>query len=1060
MARGTGLPFPKDDEVIKPAPGINADAYSSAAAWGQIANAGDTIKKIGLDRFEKAKHQAEVGYLAEQETEIKRKQLELHNQYVRDPDGFDREWSAYAQGKISQVEPWAVPHVQKRLGHDGNSAYGALLEEKRRRDELLDSHRVKALADQSADEVMAKAMAGVLHTPEGDASLLKLQAVYASGVSSGLMTQEEADLKLQNVTSRAGAESVVKIIGDTYKTNRARGLEAGPIAEKMAEDMLLRTQDPRLQGLSEVERYRYFQHATTAIGKLETERLRALGLARQAARDITFAAEHGVRPNEDMVNDTVDELTAAGGHAYAARLRGDVIRHDILRPMKQQSIPKNIDTYMNFAGALGVSAPPPVREAIAEAAEKTGVPRSYLFSTAKRESNFDPNARASTSSAGGLFQFIDSTWADMLAKHGAKHGFGPSTPKTDARANALMAGELAKENGAALKAVGLPVTDATLYLAHFAGAGGAVKLLQANPDASAADVLPGAAGANRSVFYRNDGAARTVKETIQRLTGGVVDPKAPGVDLRLLVGMRDTVGSQAGDAWKKLVADMEANPGRAPDPATVNPIMQAATLVGDHALLAEMEHRLGESMMQQVFRRAPLPAQVGAATELRTLDTITLGQRRMLSAMEKMIKATKDDLEHDPIALGASAFPERFQIPKPFDLSSREAAQKGLAERVGIVRFVGEQMEHPTIKAIGRADGLQLAGAIAGPDVKQAANALDVLASIPDDNFSATLRSEEIKKAIIGASKSNDAGKFTATMMSLDKMWARAPQEFGRIFGDDMLKSVQDWQSVFRYAKPEELAERLRTRDDAGVQKRRKELMAEGRSIAATNVNTRKTIQQLTDALDPGFWEIGPDVPLDARTSDAALADYVQLFSERYAETRDKGVAHTQAIERMRHYWKRSMLNEGRLTLHAPETTYRPVNGSHQWMRDDITRDLRALGIDMGSLEAAPVRSEYDRVRPVAPNAFSVVADRITEGDIASGRPASYIVVMKNKSGLFDVVRGPDHNPLRYWWDRGTPMANSREEYRRQREAVFGPNHVDPLDKHGAPTGSLPVGVP
>lgn len=1034
MARGTGLPFPRDDEVIKPTPGINADAYSSAAAWGQIANAGDTIKKIGLDRFEKAKHQAEVGYLAEQETEIKRKQLELHNKYVRDPAGFDKEWSAYSQGKISETEPWAVPQVQKRLGHDGNAAYGSLLEEKRRRDEKLDAGRIKALADQSADEVMAKAMSGQLNTPEGEAALLKLRAVHASGVNADLMTPEEADLRFQNVTSRAGAESVVKIIGDTYRTNRARGLEAGPIAETMAEDMLLRTQDPRLLGLSEAERWKYFQHARSEIGKLESERKQALSLARQAARDITFAAEHGVRPNEDMVNEVVDELTAAGGHTHAAKLRGDVIRHEILRPMKGQSIPKNIDTYMNVAGAFGVHAPPAVREAIAEAAEKTGVPRSYLFSTARRESNFDPNARANTSSAGGLFQFIDSTWADMLAKHGAKHGFGPDTPKTNERANALMAGELAKENGAALKAAGLPVTDATLYLAHFAGAGGAVKLLQANPDASAADVLPGAAGANRGIFYRNDGAARTVREAIQRLTGGMVDPKAPGVDVRLLVGARDVVGSQAGDAWKKLTADMDANPGKAPDPAALNPILQAATLVGDHALLAEIEHRLGENMMEQVFRRAPLPAQVGAATELRTLPTLEHGQRRFLNAMEKMIKATQDDLEHDPIALGASAFSERIQLPKPFDLSSREAAQKGLAERVGIVRFVGEQMGDATIKAIGRADGLQLAGAIAGPDAKQTANAFDVLASIPDDNFAATLDTKEIKEAVLGAMKSNDPAKFTAAMMSLDKMWARAPQEFNKLFGDDAVKTVQDWQAKLRYHKPEELNEILksRSREEPGVRKRREELTTEGHREAI-----KKTINGLADDLDPGWFVAGPDVPADARTRDIALADYVALYSERYAETRDKTIAHTQAIERMKLYWKRSEVNNGGLTLHAPETTYPAINGSHDWMKKEIIADLTALRINQHTLRAG-VPADFDVGKPIAAGDFRVVADSITEGDITNKRPVSYIVMAKNRAGLWDAVRGPDYKPLRYWWESKHLTDKARDEFSRQRRDVFG----------------------
>jgi soluble lytic murein transglycosylase-like protein len=56
------------------------------------------------------------------------------------------------------------------------------------------------------------------------------------------------------------------------------------------------------------------------------------------------------------------------------------------------------------------SAPPQVREAIAQASDKTGVDFAFLLATAKRESSLNPKARAKTSSAKGLFQFLDQTW--------------------------------------------------------------------------------------------------------------------------------------------------------------------------------------------------------------------------------------------------------------------------------------------------------------------------------------------------------------------------------------------------------------------------------------------------------------------------------------------------------------------------------------------------------------------------------------------------------------------------------------------------------------------------
>ena len=63
-----------------------------------------------------------------------------------------------------------------------------------------------------------------------------------------------------------------------------------------------------------------------------------------------------------------------------------------------------------------------VMTALRAASNKTGVDFDYLVKTAQRESNFDPSAKASTSSATGLFQFTSETWLNVLDRYGAKHG--------------------------------------------------------------------------------------------------------------------------------------------------------------------------------------------------------------------------------------------------------------------------------------------------------------------------------------------------------------------------------------------------------------------------------------------------------------------------------------------------------------------------------------------------------------------------------------------------------------------------------------------------------------
>jgi len=191
--------------------------------------------------------------------------------------------------------------------------------------------------------------------------------------------------------------------------------------------------------------------------------------------------------------------------------------------------------------------------ALQQAAAATGVDFSYLYANASAESGLNPTARASTSSASGLFQFTDATWLAMVQRHGDKHGLGwaaqalasgasPAVKQTilslrhDAGVAARLAGEFTRDNGARLQsALGRAAEASDLYLAAFFGAGGAIKFLKsmaAAPGMAAASLLPAAAAANRSTFYKKDGAARSLAEVhdlvasrIHRHLGGQAMPE-------------------------------------------------------------------------------------------------------------------------------------------------------------------------------------------------------------------------------------------------------------------------------------------------------------------------------------------------------------------------------------------------------------------------------------------------------------------------------------------------------------------------------------------------------
>src|SRR5262249_3491993 len=110
------------------------------------------------------------------------------------------------------------------------------------------------------------------------------------------------------------------------------------------------------------------------------------------------------------------------------------------------------------------------------------------------ESGGNPNATNPNSSASGLGQFIDSTWLSTIKAARPDLAAGKSDAdllalKSDPALSREMTEAYANQNQAILSKAGVPVTRGTTYLAHFAGPGGAVKVLQADPNAMAGDVL-------------------------------------------------------------------------------------------------------------------------------------------------------------------------------------------------------------------------------------------------------------------------------------------------------------------------------------------------------------------------------------------------------------------------------------------------------------------------------------------------------------------------------------------------------------------------------------------
>jgi hypothetical protein len=190
------------------------------------------------------------------------------------------------------------------------------------------------------------------------------------------------------------------------------------------------------------------------------------------------------------------------------------------------------------------AAPTRIVTAIVKASAVTGADFEFLLKTAALESSFNQNTEAKTSTAVGLFQFIEHTWLYMLHEVGSELGLGELAEaisvtrkgeyevadakaeaailglRYDPEVSAILAGAFARRNAEfAARQLGREPNGGELYITHFLGASGGVdliRLVEKQPRALARKYFASAARANRTIFY--DGRRpRTIAEVHDRL---------------------------------------------------------------------------------------------------------------------------------------------------------------------------------------------------------------------------------------------------------------------------------------------------------------------------------------------------------------------------------------------------------------------------------------------------------------------------------------------------------------------------------------------------------------
>lgn len=987
---GTGLPIPKSG-VLAQGPGVmDGDRLSSASAWASISRAGAQVADIGQSMMQTQR----AGYMAELETEARRKRYELQTQFAADPAGFDSAWEGFTSGKLQQVDGAVLPHMQRIYAGEGTAAYGSLLNEKQSRDRGLAGQALTSRLTMASEDILGLAAEGRIGTPEFAAALQTYEGVGATLANSGFVSPDGFTADKQSLLAKAAGESVLYQAGNLYAE---KGYEA---ALSETEAML---RDPA-SGLTPAEQRNYAAKVRSTLAVRETARREDLKEVRSLGDPIVKMLREGVDGIEGDGEQLAQRFEALGSPSDAARVRNA------------------LEFNRGFRGAVSLPT-------------KEWGGAGFLDKMTVAESGGNATADNPLSSAFGAHQFIDSTWLATVQQHRPDLMAGKSQAEVlalrgDKALSREMAGYHAQDNAGVLRAAGMPVTDGTQYLAWFAGAGGATALWRADPQASAESVL-GAAVVKANPFLRDMRAADVISWADKKMRGAA----ERSVDPALLAGRR-AGAEKVFDEWAPKAKVSFARWGIGPQ--DVEFIRGVAPYL-DEKRRADMRDLLtsGELATAMIDMPPQDRANLMGALETKAADGDPAA-RAFLTEAEGLRKDLETRERTDP--LGRARDAGWMSGPTVIDWSQDSAGlAQSLAARNRDAAVTASRLGQPVIPALGEDEARTLASALTTGDPRRAMSVvMGMQSQLSPDQFGATMAMKPVQDALAMMARSGEVERMTAAFSAYDGLYRKNGAEFEARFGKATLDRLQDWQGKLQFYSPAEIAAEVKRADDPSFQAARTKLLAEGQKLV-------KDMTPRDIAGKFGTFFSTPGLVPDAMQNGAMLAEYQRLYADRFAATGDADTAEKQAMERMGNAWGVSSVNGGRLMRRPMEKHYPAIEGSHDWMLQDVEDTIRANGL----LVPGPPQGPGARPRGEGrmPD-YVLLSDQKTDADIAAGRPPSYVLMVTDANGAWKV---PEQNgrETRMRWDPETAVESDRTRRRAAEDSRMEADRLRALPPGG-----------
>lgn len=687
---------------------------------------------------------------------------------------------------------------------------------------------------------------------------------------------------------------------------------------------------------------------------------------------------------------------------------------------------------------------------IEAAATKAGVAPALAVNIAQIESGANPNAVSPSGKHFGLFQLSQ----DEFATHG---GQGDAR-NLDQNITAGLTSIKAKSD-AFQKEFGRAPSATEIYLMHQQGEAG-LRAHLANPDAPAWQNMAatgegkqkGEAWAKLAVWGNLPQFAKDQFGSVENVTSrdfmNTWAQRVQGVPAGLQVGQsgtsirnpyaykmwedtvkatREQLGKNAEHLAEQVIK--QAGDGNPVPPETISTLVSSAMSSGKDELLLKVRPALAALDARTGVRQGG----PGAITALESQITgIKAGGVDPLKydALTKLQEGLARDAEtwkKDPMSMGVTT--KLVEPVHQIDTTNPQNAAAEFAQRDAKLKVMqGSDRGVGPASALTGAETETVKTALTQGDPAKAGQLLGGMAqSLSPENYRATLASDPMKEALSGMIRSRDPARMTAGFAALDRYWNMDSWGFKSTFGEGTLNHLQAWQGLKDSFTAPEIAERLNKSEDPSIAKARGDLKEQ----AETEIKTLAPAD-VAYQIGSGWWGVGrvtgatPSVPNDLVTQRELVHD----FGDTYKALRTYGVdvdkAKELAAKRIKAEWGPSPTAGNQVMKYPPESYYKPVDGSHGWLRESLDEAVTAIKgpqvVSTGETAEGPIYMSKWSVK-------GLVADSQTQAEIAAGKPPSYRVALDTGTGMTEFLSDPKSGRQRFSFNRDSYVAASEKRF-------------------------------